>query len=40
MITLLLTHGILHLLGYEHEKSRKKAREMAQKQQELLRKIL
>jgi probable rRNA maturation factor len=40
MITLLLTHGILHLLGYEHEKSKKKAREMAVKQQELLRKVL
>ena len=40
MITLLLTHGILHLLGYEHEKSKKKAREMALKQRALLRKVL
>ena len=40
MITLLLTHGILHLLGYEHERSRKKAREMALKQKEQLHKVL
>ena len=40
MITLLLTHGILHLLGYEHEGSKKKAREMALKQKELLRNVL
>ena len=40
MITLLLIHGTLHLLGYEHEGSRKKAREMALKQKELLRKVL
>jgi probable rRNA maturation factor len=35
MITLLLIHGILHLLGYEHEGRKKEAREMAAKQKEL-----
>ena len=37
MITLLLIHGILHLLGYEHEGTRKGSREMAIKQKVLLR---
>jgi len=37
MITLLMIHGILHLLGYEHEEAKKEAREMATKQKELLR---
>jgi probable rRNA maturation factor len=36
MIVLLMIHGILHLLGYEHEGTRKGAREMALKQKELL----
>jgi probable rRNA maturation factor len=35
MIILLMIHGILHLLGYEHERSRKKAHTMAIKQKEL-----
>jgi rRNA maturation RNase YbeY len=35
MIILLMVHGILHLLGYEHEGTRKGAREMAIKQKEL-----
>lgn len=37
MVTLLMIHGILHLLGYEHEGTKKGAREMAVKQKELLR---
>ena len=37
MIILLMVHGILHLLGYEHEGTRKGAREMALKQKELFR---
>jgi len=37
MITLLVIHGILHLLGYEHEGRKKEAREMAIKQKELFR---
>ena len=35
MVTLLTIHGILHLLGYEHEGTKKGAREMAIKQKEL-----
>lgn len=37
MLTLLLIHGILHLIGYEHEGRNKEAREMAAKQKELFR---
>jgi probable rRNA maturation factor len=37
MVTVLMIHGILHLLGYEHEGTRKGAREMAVKQKELFR---
>jgi len=36
-VILLMIHGILHLVGYEHEGTRKGAREMALKQRELLR---
>jgi len=39
MLTLLLIHGILHLLGYEHEVSKKNAREMAIKQKELFQQL-
>jgi probable rRNA maturation factor len=35
MVTLLMVHGILHLVGYEHEGTRKGAREMAIRQKEL-----
>jgi probable rRNA maturation factor len=38
-ITFLLIHGILHLLGYDHEGSVRKAREMKAKEKELLGKI-
>ena len=40
MVILLMIHGILHLLGYDHLGSKKKAREMAAKQKELLRLVL
>ncbi|OGP59967.1 MAG: rRNA maturation RNase YbeY [Deltaproteobacteria bacterium RBG_13_52_11b] len=40
MVILLMIHGILHLLGYDHLGSKKKAREMAAKQMELLRLVL
>jgi probable rRNA maturation factor len=38
MVFLLLIHGMLHLVGYEHEGTKKGAREMALKQKDLLRK--
>jgi len=40
MVILLMIHGILHLLGFDHLRSKKKAREMALKQKELLRLVL
>ncbi len=40
MLTLLLIHGILHLLGYDHERGKREAREMGIKQSELFRKCL
>lgn len=40
MIVLLLVHGVLHLLGYEHEGTRTGAREMAIKQKELFRRVI
>jgi probable rRNA maturation factor len=35
MVVLLMVHGILHLVGYEHEGTKKGAREMTLKQKEL-----
>ena len=35
MIVLLMVHGVLHLMGYEHEGTKKGAQEMAIKQKEL-----
>jgi probable rRNA maturation factor len=40
MITLLMVHGVLHLVGYEHERTRKGAREMTIKQKELFRRAI
>jgi len=40
MIILLMIHGILHLIGYEHEGTRKGARQMALKQKELFKKVI
>lgn len=37
MVFLLMIHGLLHLLGYEHEGTKKRAHEMAIKQKELFR---
>ena len=37
MVILLMVHGVLHLIGYEHEGTKKGAREMALKQKELFR---
>lgn len=39
MVTLLMIHGILHLIGYEHERTKKGAQEMAAKQKELFQAI-
>lgn len=39
MVTLLMIHGILHLVGYEHEGTRKESRQMVAKQKELFRAI-
>lgn len=39
MITLLMIHGILHLIGYEHEGDRKEARKMALKQKLLFHQV-
>jgi probable rRNA maturation factor len=39
MVILLMVHGILHLVGYEHEGTRKGAREMTLKQKELFQAI-
>ena len=36
-VLFLMIHGILHLVGYEHEGTRKGAREMALKEKELFR---
>lgn len=35
MVILLMIHGILHLIGYEHEGTKKEARKMTLKQKEL-----
>ena len=40
MIILLMIHGVLHLIGYEHEGTKKGAREMAVKQRELFRRVV
>jgi rRNA maturation RNase YbeY len=38
-VRVLLTHGILHLLGYDHERSPAEARRMFRRQRELLRSL-
>jgi probable rRNA maturation factor len=37
---LVLVHGILHLLGYDHEKSDKEAKKMREKEKEHLKQTL
>lgn len=39
-IVLLMIHGILHLLGYEHERTKQGARKMTLKQKELFGRVL
>jgi probable rRNA maturation factor len=40
MIILLMVHGVLHLMGYEHEGTKKGAREMTLKQKELFQQVI
>jgi probable rRNA maturation factor len=40
MVILLMIHGILHLLGYEHEGTKKGSNQMALKQKELFRRVM
>ncbi len=40
MILLLMVHGVLHLIGYEHEGIKKEARQMALKQKELFETVI
>jgi probable rRNA maturation factor len=38
-IELLLVHGLVHLLGYDHERGAQEARRMTRKEQQLLKKL-
>jgi len=40
MVMLLMVHGVLHLIGYEHEGTKKGAREMTLKQRELFQQVI
>lgn len=40
MVILLMVHGVLHLVGYEHEGTQKGAREMMLKQKELFQQVI
>ncbi len=40
MVIFLMVHGVLHLIGYEHEGTRKGAREMTAKQRELFQQVM
>ena len=40
MVILLMVHGVLHLTGYEHEGTKKGAREMTLKQKELFQQVM
>jgi rRNA maturation RNase YbeY len=40
MVILLMVHGVLHLVGYEHEGTKKGAREMTLKQKELFQQVV
>lgn len=39
MVILLMVHGVLHLIGYDHEGTKKEAMEMALKQRQLFQQI-
>jgi probable rRNA maturation factor len=40
MVLLLMVHGVLHLIGYEHEGTKKGARQMTLKQRELFQQVI
>jgi probable rRNA maturation factor len=40
MVILLMVHGVLHLIGYEHEGTKKGAREMTLKQKQLFQQVM
>jgi len=40
MVILLMVHGVLHLIGYKHEGTKKGAREMTLKQKELFQQVI
>jgi ssRNA-specific RNase YbeY (16S rRNA maturation enzyme) len=40
MIILLMVHGVLHLIGYDHEETKKGAKEMAFKQKEIFQRMM
>jgi ssRNA-specific RNase YbeY (16S rRNA maturation enzyme) len=40
MVILLMIHGILHLVGYEHEGTRQGARQMSIKQKDLFHSVI
>ena len=40
MVIFLMVHGVLHLIGYEHEGTKKGAREMLLKQRELFDQVI
>jgi probable rRNA maturation factor len=40
MVLLLMVHGVLHLIGYEHEGTKKDARQMTRKQRELFQQVI
>ena len=40
MVILLMVHGVLHLIGYKHEGTKKGADEMTLKQRELFRRVI
>ena len=40
MVILLMVHGVLHLIGYDHEETKKGAKEMAFKQKEIFQRMM
>ncbi len=38
-VAVLIAHGLLHLMGYDHERSARKARRMSRREQSVLRRV-